>query len=157
MALTILLLCLTALAADAKSAYNPCDVKPGAMKSNAIEFNEDTKANSLLFTLPFIGSTDQIQLSFRSNELNETQINRYFELQANSLMLKSNYDLDELKIDLIELVFICTVPAKANKSSGNRPRSNRFLLYITINDVNNKVPQFVGEPYALSLKEVIHL
>ncbi len=96
-----------------------------------------------------VGSTDQIQLSFRSNELNETQINRYFELQANSHMLKSNYDLDELKIDLIELVFICTVPAKADKSSGNRSRSNRFLLYITINDVNNKVPQFVAEPYAL--------
>lgn len=158
-----LLLCLIAMGLTFISA-EPCDIKSGSMKSNHIEFDENTSANSLLFTLPFVGNTtsDQIELSFRSHELNASQMNKYFELVGTNFMLKSSYDLDKIRIDLIELVFICTVVVPSTSNAGTsglktklqRPRSNRFLLYITINDVNNKVPEFIGEPYTLSLQEV---
>lgn len=86
-------------------------------------------------------------IKFKSNELNETSLNHYFEIvDMNKFMLKSAYDLDEMQIDLIELLFTCTV--------ASTQISNSFLLYATINDVNDNTPQFVSTPYKFSLKEV---
>ncbi len=132
------------------------------MKSANIEFDENAAAHSLLFSLPFNGDSDQINIKFKSNELNDTMINKFFELDFKSFMLKSRYNLDEIQIDLIELVFICSTNTTASTMSSSQlatnskaATSNTFLLYITINDVNNKVPEFINEPYKFSLNEVL--
>ena len=66
-------------------------------------------------------------------------------------MLRSSYNLDEIRIDLIEMVFTCS---PKNGSLNAHGSSNMFLLYMTINDVNNKVPEFIGSPYKFTINEV---
>jgi len=122
--------------------------------SSRIEFNENTRENTVLFELPFDsndeasrvdGSSSLIDIKFKSNELNETVLNQYFEIiDLKKFILKTTYDLDEIQIDLIELLFTCTL---ANNS-------NTFLIYVTINDVNDNRPQFLSTPYKFQIKEV---
>jgi hypothetical protein len=122
------------------------------MKASNIEFDESAMPNTKLFSLPFDGASNQIDVRFKSNELNDTMINTYFRLDFKNFLLKTSYNLDEIQIDLIELVFICTATSSSTKSP---LVSNTFLLYITINDVNNKVPEFIGQPFTFSIKEVL--
>lgn len=126
-------------------------IREGFMKSARIEFNEDTSANSLLFSLPFIGKENEISINFKSNELNETLLQKYFQLKSKEVLLKTSYNLDEIRIDLIELVFTCS---PRNASLNGHGSSNMFLLYVTINDVNNKQPEFIGAPYDFTINEV---
>ena len=122
----------------------PCEILPGFTKSANIEFDESAPVDTLLFTLPFAGGIEQMDIKFKSNELNDTAVNKYFKLDSKSFRLKSHYDLDTIQIDLIELVFICSAHSM----------TNTFLLYITINDVNNNAPSFVSQPYNFTLNEV---
>lgn len=119
------------------------------MQSSRIEFDENAPKNTILFELPFnITYSQEIKdIKFKSNELNETILSEYFEIiDLKKFVLKTSYDLDEIQIDLIELLFTCTV-------SGSQ-LSTTFLLYITINDVNDNRPQFVSTPYQINIKEV---
>lgn len=105
-----------------------------------------------MFKLPFEGDEDEIEeISLSSSELNESQLAQYFRLKFNKLILRSHYDLDKIELDFVELLFTCT--SKANKKTNAKFR-NTFLLYITINDINDKTPEFIGTPYKFSLKEV---
>ena len=122
------------------------------MQSSRIEFDESATANTVLYELPFdVCSPSEINdIKFKSNELNETSLSQYFEIiELKKFALKSSYDLDQLETDLIELVFTCT-------AAGGQI-SNTFLLYVTINDVNDNRPQFVGTPYQFQIKEVFHI
>ena len=86
-----------------------------------------------------------------SSELNDTQLNEYFQIvKFNKLKLKSHYDL-ETNSDFLEIVFSCE-----SKPIGKQKQvfRNTFLLYVTINDVNDKTPQFLDTPYKFTLKEV---
>jgi hypothetical protein len=122
------------------------------MKSARIEFDEDARENTTLFNLPFEGSSDEIdEITFRSNDLDEFKLNEYFKLDFKNLLLKSHYDLDTIQLDLIELVFTCTVKSNVTNYSSLK---NTFLLYITINDVNDKVPEFLDTPYKFKIKEL---
>lgn len=120
-------------------------------KSARIEFDENTPVNTRLFALPFQGHDAEINdIRLKSNELSDSYLNEYFQIKSKNLFLKKTYDLDEIQIDLIELLFVCTsVP---NPMSGSTSR-NTFLLYITINDVNDNAPVFLGTPYKFSIKE----
>jgi hypothetical protein len=127
----------------------PCDILANKMQSSRIEFDESTPVNTVLYELPFdVSSPGQISdIKFKSNELNETSLSQYFEIiELKKFILKSTYDLDTIEIDLIELVFTCTA------NSGQL--SNSFLLYITINDVNDNKPEFVDVPYKFQIREV---
>ena len=124
-------------------------MKPGFVKADRIEFDENTLANSLLFQLPFDGSMDEIEeIKFKSSELNESKLLEYFRLDFTDLYLNSPYDLDHIQFDLIQIIFTCV---SKNLKYSNR---NTFLLYVTINDVNDNSPQFVGTPYKFAINEV---
>lgn len=136
---------------------DPCEIIAGfdSSKSSRIDFDENTEENTTLFRLPFEGDEDEIdKLTFTSSELNDAQLNKYFRLKFKKLVLSSHYDLDQTEIDFIELLFTCT--SKPNKASSSVFR-NTFLLYITINDINDKAPEFIGTPYTFTIKEVWRL
>ena len=122
------------------------------MKSAHIEFDEDAPINTLLFELPFQGEREEIeQITFKSNELEDLKLKDYFDVNFKSLILKSSYDLDQIETDLVELEFVCST-----KTNGTfAVFRNSFLLYLTINDVNDNGPEFVNTPYKFSIKEVI--
>jgi hypothetical protein len=127
--------------------------------SSRIEFNENTRENTVLFELPFdttsSSSQNIIDIKFKSNELNETMLNQYFDIiDLKKFILKTTYDLDEIQIDLIELLFTCTL-LNTNNTNSQLSISNTFLVYVTINDVNDNRPQFVATPYKFQIKEVI--
>lgn len=82
----------------------------------------------------------------KSNELNATKLNEYFELSDKKLRLKRTYDLDSVQVDFIELIFYC-------RSLNNNYR-NTFQLYLTVNDINNRVPTFLDTPYKFELEEL---
>jgi hypothetical protein len=118
------------------------------MNSARIEFDENAPTNTRLFTLPFQGEQNEIdEIKFKSNDLNQSKLNSYFEINSKTLVLKAHYDLDVIQIDLIEILFTC--------SSKVSNIENTFLLYVTINDVNDKAPEFIGAPYSFSIKELI--
>ena len=101
----------------------PCDVTSGfsALKSARIEFDEDAKENTSLFSLPFEGKwPSQIEdITFRSNDLDESKLSEYFRVDPRQkrLILKSHYDLDTIQLDLIELVFTCTVRSVSSQNA----------------------------------------
>ncbi len=79
-------------------------------------------------------------------------------------MLNAHYDLSEIDMDFIEILLTC-VPKSANSSNGSTTggeessssdnlSKNTFLLYVTINDVNDKTPEFLDTPYYFSVKEL---
>ena len=118
------------------------------MNSARIEFDENAPTGTLLFTLPFQGEQIEIdEIKFKSNDLNQTKLNDFFEIKFKNLMLKTTYDLDVIQLDLIEILFTC--------SSKVSNIQNTFLLYMTINDINDNVPEFIGTPYSFSIKELI--
>lgn len=124
----------------------PCDISDGQMKSARIEFKQDLIPNSELFTVPFMGDKTQISnISLVSNEMKNEILYDYFKIDFKTLSLKKYYDLNTLKIDFLEILFICT--------SALTPHSNTFLLYVTISDVNMYEPEFINEPYQISLNE----
>lgn len=104
--------------------------------------------------MPFEGDdeTELESITFVSNELLKPTLDEYFELNKKNLMLKKPYDLSTIESDFIELVFTCT--SKPSQSGEVERFTNTFPLYITVNDINDKAPQFIGQPYQFSLKEV---
>ena len=87
-------------------------------------------------------------------------LNQYFDIMdLKKFILKTTYDLDEIQIDLIELLFTCTLLNTNNNNNNNNNSqlsiSNTFLVYVTINDVNDNRPQFLSTPYKFQIKEVI--
>jgi hypothetical protein len=126
---------------------DPCEITSGYKKSGRIQFRQDVQAGTQLFLLPFIGNKIQIKdITIKSNEISQKMVNEYFKLDFKTLILNKDYDLDSIKIDFIELLFTCT--------SSLTSFTNTFLLYITINDVNNYAPEFVDLPYKIEIKEV---
>ena len=127
----------------------PCEIIDDFnMNSARIEFDENAPTNTRLFTLPFQGEPSEIdEITFKSNDLNQSKLNSYFEIKSKTLLLKAHYDLDVIQLDLIEILFTC--------SSKVSNVENTFLLYVTINDVNDKAPEFIGVPYAFSIKELV--
>ena len=96
--------------------------------------------------MPFQGNESEIKdIKFKTNEIDESKIDEYFKLENKNLMLKNPYNLDAIQLDLIEMLFTCT--SNSNKMS-------TFLLYITVNDINDKAPEFLNSPYKFKLKEV---
>ena len=96
--------------------------------------------------MPFQGNESEIKdIKFKTNEIDESKIDEYFKLENKNLMLKNPYNLDAIQLDLIEMLFTCT--SNSNKMS-------TFLLYITVNDINDKAPEFLNLPYKFKLKEV---
>lgn len=137
----------------------PCDILTNKLQSSSrIEFNENTRENTVLFELPFdttSSSQNIVDIKFKSNELNETMLNQYFDIiDLKKFILKTTYDLDEIQIDLIELLFTCTL-LNTNNNNSQLSISNNFLVYVTINDVNDNRPQFLSTPYKFQIKEVI--
>lgn len=131
----------------------PCEIKDEhGSKSAHIEFDENEAIGTFLFNLPFEGDETELEtITFVSNELDEKRLVDYFELDKKNLILKKPYDLGKLESDFVEIVFTCTSrPTNDSKST----YSNTFPLYITINDVNDKAPEFIGQPYRFSIKEV---
>jgi hypothetical protein len=138
----------------------PCDILTNKLQSSSrIEFNENTRENTVLFELPFdttSSSQNIVDIKFKSNELNETMLNQYFDIiDLKKFILKTTYDLDEIQIDLIELLFTCTLLNTNNNNNSQLSISNTFLVYVTINDVNDNRPQFLSTPYKFQIKEVI--
>jgi hypothetical protein len=134
------------------------------MKSARVEFDENAKVGSVIYSLPFDGTPSEIEeIRIKSNELDDDQLNKYFKLKFKNLVLNSHYDLSEIEMDFIEILLTC-VPKSANSSndtSSNDDASynenlskNTFLLYVTINDVNDKTPEFQETPYFFSVKEL---
>ena len=122
----------------------PCEL--GHSKTDRVEFDENANRNTLLFELPFRGAENEIkEITMRSNELNSSMLNAYFGLKFKNFFLKTPYELDAVQIDLVELIFTCI-------SANSR---TTFQLYVTINDVNNKVPEFLATPYKFDLKELL--
>ena len=118
------------------------------MNSARIEFDENAPVHTHLFNLPFQGDPHEIgEIKFKSNDLNQSQLSNYFEVNDKTFTLKARYDLDVTQLDLIEILFTCT-----SKVSG---MENTFLLYMTVNDVNDKEPEFIGAPYSFSIKELL--
>ncbi|CAF0879226.1 unnamed protein product [Brachionus calyciflorus] len=130
---------------------NPCDINNGHNQQNSIQFDENTKLNTTLFTLPF-DDPDQIDLiRMQSNELNDTTLNELFQIiNFRKLKLKSHYDLGTLN-DFIEILFSCQTKPQGKQREIHR---NTFLLYVTINDVNDKRPEFLDTPYRFLVKEL---
>lgn len=128
----------------------PCEIKDEyGSRSAHIEFDENAAANTYLFTVPFEGDVGQEleEITFAgSNEIPSSRVNEYFRLDNKNLMLRKSYDLGAVESDFVELVFTCR--------SKSETYTNTFPLYITINDVNDKAPEFVGQPYQFSIKEV---
>ena len=134
----------------------PCEIKEEyGSRSAHIEFDENSKAQTFLFSVPFEGddATELESITFVSNELSKSTLDEYFELQKKNLMLKKPYDLSTTESDFIELIFTCT--SKPGHSGDGERFTNTFPLYITVNDINDKAPEFVGQPYQFSLKEVL--
>ena len=126
---------------------DPCEITNGYKKSGRIQFRQDVQAGTQLFLLPFVGNKIQINdITIKSNEISQKMVNEYFKLEFKTLILNKDYDLDNIKIDFIELLFTCT--------SSLTSFTNTFLLYITINDVNNYAPDFIDLPYKFEVKEV---
>lgn len=95
-----------------------------------------------------MGSRDEIKsITFRSPDLANPQIAEdYFDVDFKNLVLKKPYDLDVVKIDFMQLLFTCTSMLSSY--------SDTFLLYVTIDDINNYTPEFVNAPYEFKMKEV---
>jgi hypothetical protein len=140
------------------------------MRSAHIEFDENAQVNTRLFELPFEGEPSQIEkITFQSNELDNALLSEYFELKFKTLILKKSYDLNKLESDFLELLFTCTsassnivavvgttnlAPQRMSELSNSDSYSSTFPLYIAINDINDKAPEFIGSPYKFSIKEV---
>ena len=133
----------------------PCEIKEKyGSKSAHIEFDENAAASTFLFAVPFEGDfeSELESITFTSNELAQATLDEYFELNKKSLVLRKPYDLNAIESDFVELVFTCT--SKPTRMSGGERLTNTFPLYITVNDVNDKAPEFIGQPYKFSIKEV---
>lgn len=137
----------------------PCEIKDEyGSRSAHIEFDENAEANTFLFQVPFEGdmASELETITFASNEIATDKLNEYFRLDRNkNLVLKKPYDLRALESDFVELVFTCR--AKPTSRAGGSAYTNTFPLYITVNDVNDKAPEFIGQPYQFSIKEVSSL
>ena len=140
----------------------PCEINDETGLSSArVEFDENTQPGSVIFNLPFDGTSSEIEeIRMKSNELEDDVLNKYFKLKFKNLVLNSHYDLSEIEMDFIEILLTC-VPKTGNLSqpdsvgdAKNFMTKNSFLLYITINDVNDKTPEFFDTPYSFSLREL---
>lgn len=137
------------------TTLTPCEIKEGyGSKSAHIEFDENTEANTFLFTVPFEGDMEREleAITFTSSEVPAATLDVFFQLDnKKNLILKKPYDLGVLESDFVELVFTCR---SRPTQPGAESYTNTFPLYITVNDVNDKVPEFIGQPYQFSIKEV---
>lgn len=127
-------------------ALDPCDVNSA---DNSIQFDENTPPGTTLFRLPFEEPHHIHSVEMHSAEL--ANLDQLFLItNSNRLKLKAHYDL-EMHSDFIEIEFICR-----SKPINGQVHRNTFLLYVTINDVNDKTPQFLHTPYKFYLKEVFN-
>jgi hypothetical protein len=147
-----LIILITLFVLNVESIENPCDIPHNIEAlSSHIEFSEDAPVGSILFQVPFVGEESEIDIiDFTSNELDNAQLSEHFTLNFKNLTLKRSYDVDSMHIDLIEILFTC----RSKVRSKGLQQQNTFLLYLTVNDINDNAPKFSEESYKFSVKEM---
>lgn len=125
---------------------DPCDVDSA---DNSLQFDENAPPGTILFRLPFAQPRHIQSIKMESSEF--ANLHEMFSItDLSKLKLNKHYDL-EIYSDFIEIEFICQ-----SKPLDNQVFRSTFLLYVTVNDVNDKIPEFVHTPYKFSVKEVIN-
>jgi hypothetical protein len=156
----------------------PCDVNDHTgLKSACVKFDANTAGGSAIYSLPFDGTNSEIEvITKHSNMLDNDQLNKYFALEFKTLVLKTHYELSDVEINYIEILFTC-VPKSVESNDPNATSSSlsneslsitlltkensshlsqqTFLLNVTIQQVNDEQQGFMKKSSFLSEKKRI--